>query len=193
MSGACCSSRARMTRPELTEVRGTYSAFTTIGRPSLSRCLPCNLGLSSCKDRGSESTASSRAESFPQHTALSWRVISSAVASTAEVFFDGAVSNGRSWARTSWSGKNGQLTLLSSCPCARQETRIKKAEPKKTWSFATLHLQPLAPSILSPLLVPARRRVPNPNAFVTFVTFPGCISMAPALPGLLCFRSVRPT
>src|ERR1017187_2218307 len=77
------------------ELFGKYSARTTMDRPSPKTCLPCNLALSSFKDDGAERTASSRPESFPQHTSLSGRMVSSAVASTADGSADGAVSKGR--------------------------------------------------------------------------------------------------
>src|ERR1017187_1035001 len=90
-----------MVRLGSSELFGKYHARTTMDRPSPKTCLPCNLALSSFKDDGAERTASSRPESFPQHTSLSWMMVSSAVASTADGSADGAVNNGRLATRTS--------------------------------------------------------------------------------------------
>src|ERR1035438_7906329 len=74
---------------------GKYSAWTMMERPSPRTCLPSNLAVNSFKD-AAESTASPKREYFPQHTSLSWRTVSSAIARTAEASSDGAFSTGRS-------------------------------------------------------------------------------------------------
>src|SRR5580698_1445860 len=89
----------------LTDDAGKYSAVTWIGRPSLSRCRPRTLSPTSFKDVGSADwIASSSAESFPQQTFLSWKTVSTEVASTSTALRERAVSAGRSLMRTSLLG-----------------------------------------------------------------------------------------
>src|SRR5580692_8570842 len=88
-----------------------------MGRPSLKRCLPCSSLAISFKDFGSaDSTLSSRAEFFPQHTSLSLKRISKDVTSTSAACADRAVSAGRSCTRVSCSG------YATCCPYTKQPT-----------------------------------------------------------------------
>src|SRR5258708_35115893 len=121
--------------PALVELCETYSACTRMARPSLSRCFPCSLALSSFNDTGPDSVAysatSSKAESLPQHTPLSCSAISSAAASAADRSVEGATRGGRLVMTISWLGR--KTVLLPSCAStgrerARQEIMLKKAE-----------------------------------------------------------------